>query len=142
MTHEVTHMKLDTREIPRSEWRAFFDQFSRLHHGQPLGVEIIGRDVGVQREAQDLPLLGVTAESPAGAGAGIEVSAGRPGGPHVTHSVADPVRVWAAEWNDGVSASLEIESADGHKTLLRVGPAQQVLPPGMITDGLYQRGQS
>src|SRR4051794_36368901 len=113
---------MQTMEIPKSEWRSFFDQFSRMHHGQPVVVETLGTDVGVEANVEGIPLLGVTAE-PAGGGGGaprIDLIAGRPDGIDWRHAIADPVRVRASEWNDGISAVVEIESADGHTTLLRV----------------------
>ena len=53
--------------------------------------------------------------------------------------VAKPMRIRAAEWNDGVSAQLLIDSDDGSTTAIRVGPAEEVLPPGFILDGYVPR---
>jgi hypothetical protein len=49
-----------------------------------------------------------------------------------------PTHVRVAEWNDGFSAALQLESADGHVALLRVGPQDRVLPSGMIVDGVIR----
>src|SRR5205814_10410000 len=113
------------------------DQISRLHHGQSADVEIVGPDANVQAPARGVPLLGITADERPRR---IEIMAGKPDGPHVRHSVPTPTHVRAADWNDGVSAALEIEGEDGVRTLVLVGPAEQLLAPGMITDGLYERG--
>ena len=51
-----------TQEIPRDEWREFFDGFSRRHEGWLVTVEVLGSDIGAQVEAYELPLVGVTAE--------------------------------------------------------------------------------
>lgn len=127
------------REISESEWVSFFDQFSRLHQGQDADVEIADHNSNARAPARNLPLLGITAERLPGQ-TRVEIVAGMPDGPHVRHSVLAPRRVLVAEWNDGVSAALDIESDDGLRTKVRVGPPEQMLPPGMITDGLYQRG--
>jgi hypothetical protein len=133
-----------TREVPVSEWSSFLDQFSRLHHGQKSAVVTLAPDTGLRPQARDLPLLGVTAEpspgeGPSGPRLRIDVLAGDPHGPHVRHAIDHPSRVTVCEWNDGVSAELQIESQDGKTTRVLVGPAEQMLPPGLITDGLYQR---
>ncbi len=128
------------RDIPKPEWPSFFDHFSRLHHGQDADVEIVDRSANVQSPARALPLLGVTEERHSDQAEQVAIIAGKPEGPLVTHVVNGPRHVRAAEWNDEVSAALEIESDDGLTTLVRVGPPEQTLPAGMITDGLYQRG--
>ncbi|HEV8604193.1 MAG TPA: DUF5335 family protein [Tepidisphaeraceae bacterium] len=125
------------REISRSQWREFLDQFSRLHHGQAAGIESASVDNMAWPHARGLPLLGVSAE-----GERIEIVAGEAGGAHVGHAVERPARVWAAEWNDGVSAVLEIESEDGSRTRVSVGPAEQTIPEGAILDGLYEPDMS
>jgi hypothetical protein len=120
-------------EITRSQWKQFLDQFSRLHHGQPAQIESASPDMAWPH-ALGLPLLGVSEESQR-----IEILAGEAGGPHVRHAVQLPVRLCASEWNDGVSAVLEIASEDGSMTRVRVGPAEQTIPEGAILDGFYER---
>jgi hypothetical protein len=130
---------MERREITDLEWPAVFDQFSRLHHGQKADVEIVHPKGQVQAPLRGLPLLGVTTEQGAGGGRAVAIMAGEAEGAHVSHSVNMPRRVWLSEWNDGVSAILEIECADGDRALVRVGPPGQTLLPGMITDGFYER---
>jgi hypothetical protein len=50
--------------------------------------------------------------------------------------IEEPAQVRVAEWNDGYSAALEIVSADGSSVLVEVGPPQEMLAPGIITDGV------
>lgn len=137
------------QDIPASQWADLLNQFSRRHHGQDVHVEILGPEIGLQRQADAIPLLGVMLELSAGAGAGagggagagqkIDVVAGAPGRALVSHTIDHPSRVRLCEWNDGVSAELEIEARDGSLTRVRVGPPEQTLPPGGITDGVYER---
>jgi hypothetical protein len=121
------------QEISQSQWKEFLDQFSRLHHGQPAEIETASPDMAWPH-ARGLPLLGVSEEARR-----IEIFAGEPGGPHVRHAVQQPVRLCASEWNDAVSAILEITSEDGSTTRVRVGPAEQTIPEGAILDGYYER---
>jgi hypothetical protein len=127
---------MDTREVEVSEWRTFFDGFSRAHQGQPVSAESVGRGFGVQANARNLPLVGITAE-PRGAGPPeIQVIMGDSPNAFVTHVIRRPVRVSIAEWNDFVSAAVRIEAADGAVTLVQVGPLKQTLPPGCILDDI------
>lgn len=121
------------QEISRSEWKEFLDQFSRLHHGQPARIES-GPAEMPHLQAHDLPLLGVSMEREQ-----IEVFAGEAGGANLGHVIKRPVRLCASEWNDGISAMLEIASEDGSTTRVRVGPAQQTIPEGAVLDGFYER---
>jgi hypothetical protein len=131
-------MKL--QEIPQSRWCEFLDQFSRLHHGQELEVSTSGPGAPAShRQARHLPLLGITNQPPdALRPASIDISAADPSGSHIHHAIKNPTRIRAAEWNDAVSARLEIESPEGITTL-QIGPAEQVLPPGVILDGYVPR---
>lgn len=129
---------METRTIARDQWAAFFDQFSRLHQGKPVRVQSLGRDEGVQSTVREVPLLGITEEQPAGTDAEarkIWIMTGDPAGEHVSHAIERPSCVRVAEWNDGYSAALDITSSDGSAILLEVGPPQQLLSAGLVTDG-------
>lgn len=124
------------REVHEAEWSALANQFSRLHTGQPAVVEtrVLGVVKGVN--AQFLPLMGVTAEADQQGATRIEIVLGDSPTAHFAHAVSPVTHVRVAEWNDSVSSTLEIESEDGRVTLLHVGPDQQTLPEGFITDGV------
>jgi predicted amidohydrolase YtcJ len=126
---------VQTREVPISQWQPLLDQFSRLHHGQPADVETTS-DHNMMLQAKALPLLGITAEQRRQHHTRIDILLGDPSGVHICHAIAKPARLRIAEWNDSVSALLEIESEDGRTTRVHVGPREQTLPPGFITDGL------
>jgi hypothetical protein len=129
---------MDTRTIPPDQWATFFDQFSRLHQGKPVRVQSLGRDEGVQATVREAPLLGITQECRGGTAADarkIWIMTGDPSGAHASHAIERPSCVRVAEWNDGYSAALDITSADGSAVLLEAGPPQQLLAPGLVTDG-------
>ena len=46
-----------------------------------------------------------------------------------------PKRIALSEWNDATSAELTIESAEGEKIVVQVGPREEKLQEGFITDG-------
>jgi hypothetical protein len=125
-----------TREVPRNEWASFCEQFSRIHHHKPVNMTTTERELGVQPNARDLPLIGITTEQSAGGGRQIGVMLGEATGAHLAHTIERPSHLRVAEWNDDYSAALQIESEDGSVTLLQVGPEAEVLPPGVILDGI------
>src|SRR5438552_746534 len=139
---------MEMQEIPVAQWPALLDQFSRAHRGDPVIVETSSPELGVRSNARDLPLLGITAQPEQGESIKrgvlprIQIMTGRAASAaraHITHVIERPLRVRFAEWNDGVSGSIEIEAQDHQITCIRAGPAQQTLPPGMITDGYLPR---
>lgn len=124
-------------EIPPAQWQRCLENFSRLHAGRLAHVSTSGAVAGGARTAEDLRLIGVTSGDPTpGHEDELHVMVGGPDGPHVDHAVRRPRRLWMAEWNDGCSGLLEIDSDDGSTTLVRVGAPEQLLPEGMIVDGV------
>jgi hypothetical protein len=111
-----------------------------LHHGKAASLSTMGEGLGAQPNARGLPLMGVmaAASGTGGGGRAVEVMLGEPAA-HLTHAVARSSRVRVAEWNDAYSAAVQIESDDGSTTLLRVGPEAEVLPPGVVMDGIDLR---
>ena len=116
-----------SQEIPSSQWIPFFNDLSKRHQGDHVTIELMGRDIGDQREARDQELLGIMVDSPSGA-CKIEVMAGDVG-TNVSHEIAHPIHVRLAQSDDGRDAALEIESDSGPCTLLRFMPLQE-LPAG------------
>jgi hypothetical protein len=132
---------METRDIPPQQWPEFLDQFSRRHQTQRALIQTRGGPgEAACVNACDAPLLGITDERPPRDARTqretIEIIAGTARGRHYSHSIDRPLRIRASEWNDGYSASLEIESADGNYTTLHVGPPAESLPPGLVTDGI------
>jgi hypothetical protein len=121
-----------TKEIPRDEWKTFFDTFSRQHEGWLATLEVLGSEIGAQQEARNLPLEGITATSKDTVPETIAISLGKTPEDHVTHTITEPARVWLEQTAEGANAALEIESADQIKTLLRFRSA---LPAEMV-DGV------
>jgi hypothetical protein len=109
----------ETREIAKSEWRDFFSGFSDDHDDEPVILEVIGSDIGDQIEGQELHLRGI---SRAGKDeeSDLAVLLESVDGRHLTHMIPKPVHVWLQRAQDSLDEVLEIESADGTKTLVRL----------------------
>lgn len=109
---------MQSHEIPSDQWVPFFNDLSKRHEGEHVSVELIGRDIGDQMEAQDQSLLGITVDPPSGAFK-IEVMLGESGGINMSHEIAHPIHVRLAQADDGSDSALEIEPEGGPRTLLR-----------------------
>jgi len=116
---------MQTHEIPSNEWIPFFNELSKRHQGEHVTVELMGRDIGDQREAEDQSLLGITVDPPSGS-CKIEVMMGDPGGTNIAHEIAHPIHVRLAQTEQGTDAAVEIESDAGPATLVRFLPAGQI----------------
>jgi uncharacterized protein DUF5335 len=109
---------METREIPREEWKDFLDRFSRVHENWLVNVEVVGRELGDQEESHDVPLEGVSFE-PKGSEAGrIDIMVGGAPDHHANHAVEAPRRLHLLRDDQGADQALEIEDEDGTTTLL------------------------
>ena len=50
-------------DVPRAEWREFFDRMSKALTGKWAEIEVASLDLGDQITAQWLPLIGITYDS-------------------------------------------------------------------------------
>jgi hypothetical protein len=125
---------MPTREIPREDWKAFCDRFSREHEGWLATVEVLHERIGAQVEAEDLPFEGISAASKGSGGEAIEIFLRVEPDRTLTHSVADPTRLWVEITEAGAERALEVEAAAG-KTILRFRSA---VPADMV-DGIAGR---
>lgn len=110
---------MQTRQIERSEWPAFFDSFSRQHEGWLASLEIFGPDLGAQFEERDLPFEGITDEWDETEGNTIMIMSGGQADDHVTHTISRPTEVSLEQTDEGADAALAIKSEDGVTALLR-----------------------
>ena len=110
---------MPTREIPREEWNAFFETFSKKHEGWLVTVEVLGRDIGAQEEAHELPLVGITADLKGGDADAVSIIVGKAAEDHITHTVTGAAHVRLEQAESGADEALQIEGADGATTLLR-----------------------
>ena len=109
---------MPTREIPRTEWAEFLTSFSRQHDGWLVTVELMGSEIGAQVEGHDVRLRGVSvAGDDERSDLAIMLETGHRG--HLTHIVTAPTHIWIQQTAKGADEALQIESADGSRTLVR-----------------------
>ncbi|MGH9905777.1 MAG: DUF5335 family protein [Pyrinomonadaceae bacterium] len=123
-----------TQEITQEDWPTFFNRFSRQHEGWLATLEVFGAEFGAQRQARELPFEGISLTSQQSGAETITVNLGKTSDDHLSHTIGVPTRVWLQQTSEGANAALEIESADGAKTLLRFRSA---LLPEMV-DGIVR----
>jgi hypothetical protein len=109
------------RQVPRSEWFRFLDDFSRRHGGSLTTVRILHPDFGSQVEARGLPLGGIV--SPASASGPISIHVGSATTSHVEHEIPDPKQVWVELSESGSEEALGFVSEDGTTTIVDVHTA-------------------
>ena len=107
-----------TIEVPQKDWTRTLDEFSAIHDGWLVSLDVMGPTLGVQHQLRDLPLLGITAEVRSREPA-ITISAARADGEHFTHVIHAPTHVRIERTNDGADVALEVESRDGNAAILR-----------------------
>lgn len=104
-----------TQEIPQTRWTRFLDSLSRVHRGSIVTLQVLDESIGVQTEVRERALSGVFAEHSAGARISIVLGNEKW---HLAHAVEQPTHLWLEQTNEGADQALEIDSADGRRTLL------------------------
>jgi Family of unknown function (DUF5335) len=108
-------------EVDRDQWAAFFRDFSERNQSRATRLETFG-DLGAQEEERNLPLNGISVGENGTDAPRIEIMLGGASpddGRHLTHTIARAVHVFPKTAADGTDEALEIEDANGVKTLLR-----------------------
>lgn len=126
----ASHRK--TEEIQRDQWIPFLAQFTRENRGAHARLEIIGpdSDIGYQVQTENRLFDGVSADLRQREDS-IWIAFGTKPEDHITHAIqnASVVRVIAPGEHRG--AVLEVEAADGTKSILELTrPGEYELPMG------------
>lgn len=107
-----------TTEIPKEQWRDFFDDLSRNLDGWETRIEVLNDDVGAQVLSEGLPFHGLTAETDHAGEYKIELSVGTENEGHHTHTVETAFKVSFEGTGVGPGGVLDIEDASGTKMLI------------------------
>ena len=116
---------MQTVEIPREAWVHKLNEFARIHEGWLVSLDVLAGDFGAQPQIDNLPLLGVSADRIDHDGT-ITVSVARSVREHFTRIIEAVTGIQIERTDDGADAALQIETADGTRTILRFRAA--VLP--------------
>lgn len=113
---------MKTRQIPRAEWTKFFNDLSKKLEGKSVALEVFGPEIGDQVEERQMFFAGLTAdvtEKP-GKQDQIEIMLGGNPDAHLTHLITAPTEVDLQQTELGLASTLQIKSADGVTSLLRL----------------------
>ncbi len=99
-----------TRQLDRSEWKAYFDRVSKALGAKLVEIEVASLDIGDQVEGEWIPFMGITYDHKNDV---VEVAL-----EGVDHLVRRPQAVYVDEDAAEGLRSLEIVDGDGRKHLL------------------------
>jgi Family of unknown function (DUF5335) len=119
-------MAKGSRQIPRTDWRQYFDDFSRNLPALVASIEVAGPETGAQVEAERGTLTGISYDDRDDV---VVIGLDAPGGTRgdLERNVFQPQQIYVADEEVGETV-FDIEDAEGNKTLVRVEPAP-ALPP-------------
>src|ERR1043166_8178568 len=106
-----------SKEVRRSDWREFFDRFSKQHEGWLATLEVLVDGDDAQAEAVGLPFEGISLNAK-DKPESLVINFGRTAVDHVSHTIERPDHIWLTQTAEGADDSLEIDH-DEQKTFLR-----------------------
>ena len=113
------------RHIPKGEWRAFFDEFSRAHDAWLITIDCDR----IGSAFRDLPLRGIAIDHGA-----IEIFVHGPDGAHIAHVVRRPLDIISDATSESGDVAVTILNTEGKRTVVQfrsVVPA--MMPKGRLT---------
>jgi hypothetical protein len=109
----------ETEEVPRGEWIGYLDVLTRNHQGEPVTVEVLDGKEGAQVEASNLSLQGISADVKRSGEHDVNIILGAERNPPLTRMIPEARHIRVERGDRGLDEALEIEAADGSKTLVR-----------------------
>lgn len=104
-------------EIKKDDWPNFFNALGKRRFEWRTKIEVLSSEIGDQILADGLPLTGFTVEKK-GDQMLIDISVGESTDAHQTHNIKNPVKVAYLPADDKQGDVIDIEEADGTKTLI------------------------
>jgi hypothetical protein len=105
-----------TRQIPREEWKDYFERFTRKHLADDLPeavtIEVLSPTIGDQFEARAARLLGLAYDPQRNT---FEVLL-----EDLDHLVFEPAEIWVIETDGDFISTLELVRPDGTKEIIYV----------------------
>lgn len=104
-------------EIKKQDWPGFFNALGRRRFEWITKIEVMNSEMGDQVLTDGLPLNGITVET-SGDRTSIDISVGENTDAHQTHNILNPKRVAFLKADESRGDVIDIEEADGTKTLI------------------------
>jgi hypothetical protein len=103
--------------IPENEWFDFINCFSQRHLGQTASIDVLGREAQPRSIVQNLPLQGISFDTLGTRPSSLQISVGGTE-QHISHVVQLPLFLRVAVDQQEREIALEIEPAEGPRTVL------------------------
>jgi uncharacterized protein DUF5335 len=132
---------MPTIELPRETWVDRLNAFTMAHEGWMASLEVFGPETGQPPAVVTLPLIGVSADRVDHDGT-IVISVARSAGQHLTRVIHDVARIYLEQPDDGSTAALLIESADGTRTTVHLRATPLRAQPSRVLDPPHERDDS
>jgi hypothetical protein len=110
---------MPTIELPRESWVERLNAFTTAHEGWAASLEVSGPETEQQPAVVNLPLIGVSADRIDHDGT-VAISVALSAGEHLTRVIHDVAGIYLEQPDDGSTAALIIESADGATTTVHL----------------------
>jgi hypothetical protein len=121
--------QIHTEEIGLDRWIPFLAEFTRENRGAHARLEILGADAASRVETENRVFDGVSADVKDNERT-VWFSFSSNAGDHLTHSVAKATAIRAIPARERMGPVLAVDAADGSRTLLQLGIADEFsLPP-------------
>lgn len=117
-----------TKQVKKEDWKDFFDKLSRERLDWETHIQILSDETGAQVLSKGLPFVGLSFEEKSGR---IELIVGTGPESHQTHTITAPHFVAFESTGEKAEGTLDIEDADGTKTLIKF---TQALPAAYSGD--------
>jgi hypothetical protein len=110
---------MPTIELPREGWVERLNAFTMTYEGWTASLEVFGLETGRQTGIVNLPLIGVSADRVDHDGT-VAISVALSAREHLTRLIHDVARIHVEQPDDGSTAALIVESADGTTTTVHL----------------------
>ena len=117
----MTNTIVLSKSIPQEQWGKFFDQFSGDNRGRHIEIEIVDSELGDEELIKNAPLLAIIYDRPdKGDNLAIEV-----GKDEMTygHTIDSSKEISTGENSNSEIVAIQIEDANGRKTLIKLEAA-------------------
>ncbi|GAA4257613.1 DUF5335 family protein [Azospirillum formosense] len=109
---------MTTTRLEEQEWHRYFSAAKNILYGRLASVQVVGADVGAQRVADRVSLLGVTFD-PKGHLLDVALDG-------LNHLIQNPREIYVDEAPSGAIA-MDVVDADGRKHIIQIG--DRSVPP-------------
>lgn len=108
-----------TEQVDKSEWKQFFDDFSRDHLGKSMTAQLHGRGTPGSEEAHALPFDGIALEEKGSEAGTVRIALGDKANDHIVHAIPHLSQVWKRSSDDAGGEMVELHGADGQTLILK-----------------------